>query len=91
MIPVKYLHIKDQENISQQFICFRLLPIKDWHKLQQFDCISALNLLDRCNKPLELLQQIKTSLKPQGIAILAVVIPFSPYVESGNLCYLKKN
>jgi len=51
----------------------------------QFDVISLLNVLDRCDKPLTLLHQIKSLLKPDtGLLFLAVVLPFRPFVESGT-------
>lgn len=62
-----------------------MLQIDDWFIEKKYDFISALNLLDRCDKPLELLNQIKLSLKPDGRFLLALVLPFSPFVESGIL------
>lgn len=47
-----------------------------------YDVICALNLLDRCSKPLTLLDQMKSALKPGGRILLALVWPFRPYVES---------
>lgn len=46
-----------------------------------YDVICALNLLDRCSRPLTLLEQVKRSLKPGGFVLLALVWPFRPYVE----------
>jgi SAM-dependent methyltransferase len=43
--------------------------------------ISALNLLDRCDRPVTLLRQIKRALKPGGKLVIALVLPFRPYVE----------
>jgi hypothetical protein len=43
--------------------------------------ISCLNLLDRCDKPLTLLQTIKKALKPNGYLLIALVLPLKPYVE----------
>ena len=48
--------------------------------------IACLNLLDRCDKPLTLLSDIKETLHPEtGRLIVAVVLPFRPLVESGML------
>lgn len=47
----------------------------------KFDAISCLNLLDRCDKPFSLLKQIKNALKPNGLLIVALVLPFKPFVE----------
>ncbi|XP_066521083.1 methyltransferase-like protein 9 isoform X2 [Hoplias malabaricus] len=65
---------------------YRLLEIDEWHRTGfKFDLISCLNLLDRCDEPLELLKDIKEALVPgSGRLILAVVLPFQPYVETGG-------
>ncbi len=47
----------------------------------KFDVISCLNLLDRCDQPVTLLKQIKNALKPEGLLIVALVLPFKPFVE----------
>lgn len=67
------------------FLCFsRLLDIDDWYVEMKYDVISCLNLIDRCDRPLDLLNKIRASLKPDGRLLLAVVLPFSPYVETGS-------
>jgi len=73
---------------------YSILGIDDWavtrqldgaSSHRQYDVISCLNLLDRCERPLTLLQQIQASLTPTtGRLILAVVLPFSSYVETGQ-------
>ncbi|EGC36324.1 hypothetical protein DICPUDRAFT_32061 [Dictyostelium purpureum] len=50
-----------------------------------YDIISCLNVLDRCEKPISLLNSIKNFLNPNGKIILAVVYPFRPYVEFGGI------
>ncbi|KAF7705079.1 hypothetical protein HF521_020365 [Silurus meridionalis] len=62
---------------------YRLLEIDEWQNTGfQYDIISCLNLLDRCDEPLQLLRDIKKALVPRtGRLILAVVLPFQPYVE----------
>lgn len=62
---------------------YYLLEIDDWYINKKFDFISCLNVIDRCDTPLELLAQIRHSLSPGGKVMLAVVLPFSAYVESG--------
>lgn len=61
--------------------------MNDWQNTGvKYDLISCLNLLDRCDKPLSLLADIKAALKPgTGRVLVAVVIPFKPYVEFGKL------
>ncbi|CAL8070403.1 unnamed protein product [Orchesella dallaii] len=63
---------------------YTVLDVSEWsNQAVKFDVISCLNVLDRCERPLTLLEQIKSSLKPGGVAVLAFVIPFKPYVEFG--------
>jgi len=50
----------------------------------EFDCIALLNVLDRCDKPLTLLKEVKSMLRPGGKLLLAVVLPFRPFVEDGT-------
>ncbi|KAF8771148.1 Methyltransferase-like protein 9 like protein [Argiope bruennichi] len=69
--------------------CTRLMDVDKWANPDEgpryFDLISCLNLLDRCDRPITLLQQIRSKLNPDtGILILAVVLPLSQYVESGS-------
>ncbi|XP_047466045.1 methyltransferase-like protein 9 isoform X2 [Mugil cephalus] len=65
---------------------YMVLGIDEWQQTGfQYDVISCLNLLDRCDDPLHLLQDIKRSLVPRtGRLILAAVLPFQPYVEVGG-------
>jgi len=64
---------------------YHVLDVADWATQEtKFDVITCLNVLDRCEKPVTLLNQIKNALKPGGIAVLAFVIPFKPYVEFGE-------
>jgi len=61
---------------------FKVLEIDNWLKPCGYDLISALNLFDRCDKPLGIVADIHTSLKPGGFFLVALVLPFKPYVES---------
>ena len=68
---------------------FKVIGIDEWSNNNsiKYDVISCLNLLDRCDKPLNVLQQIQTALTPiTGRLVLAVVFPFRPYVEFGEYC-----
>jgi 2-polyprenyl-3-methyl-5-hydroxy-6-metoxy-1,4-benzoquinol methylase len=66
----------------------RILSVDNWHSyieneetLVKYDMVSCLNLLDRCDKPVTILKQIHTALKPNGLLVVALVMPFRPYVE----------
>uniref|UniRef100_A0A3Q3XKA1 Uncharacterized protein n=1 Tax=Mola mola TaxID=94237 RepID=A0A3Q3XKA1_MOLML len=65
---------------------YKVLGIDEWQQTSfQYDVISCLNLLDRCDDPLLLLRDIRRSLVPKtGRVILAAVLPFQPYVEIGG-------
>ncbi|XP_030630196.1 protein-L-histidine N-pros-methyltransferase isoform X2 [Chanos chanos] len=65
---------------------YMLLGIDEWQRTGfQYDLISCLNLLDRCDEPMELLRDIKNALVPNsGRLILAAVVPFQPYIEIGG-------
>ena len=58
-----------------------VLPIESWMD-QEYDLISCLNLLDRCDNPLDIIRDMHKSLRPDGLLLVALVLPFKPYVES---------
>ncbi|KAK7504689.1 hypothetical protein BaRGS_00004175 [Batillaria attramentaria] len=62
---------------------YRILDVSSWHEGNiTYDVVSCLNLLDRCDKPVSLLHTMRKVLRPDtGRLIVAVVIPFKPYVE----------
>jgi SAM-dependent methyltransferase len=62
---------------------FKVLEVESWSesKPEFYDMISCLNLLDRCEKPATLLDEIRRALKPEGLLLVALVLPFRPYVE----------
>lgn len=49
-----------------------------------FDAVSLLNVLDRCDRPLSLLGAARTLLRPQGLLIVALVLPYRPFVYDGG-------
>ncbi|CAG7833952.1 unnamed protein product [Allacma fusca] len=64
---------------------FIVLDELTWNESSvKFDAITCLNVLDRCDRPLQLLDSIQKTLKPTGVAIVSFVIPFNPYVEFGG-------
>ncbi|KEG12419.1 DREV methyltransferase [Trypanosoma grayi] len=68
---------------------YEVLPYQDPFRyadgsLRQYDVISCLNVLDRADAPLTLLHSMRDSLAPNGILLLAVVLPWCPFVEDGK-------
>ena len=49
-----------------------------------YDGVSLFNVLDRCDKPWSLLRDMRRWVKPDGTVVMAVVLPWCPFVESGN-------
>lgn len=63
----------------------RVLDVERWHQeAGPYNVILCLNLLDRCDRPNTLLRRLRTSLAPGGRLVVALVLPFSPYVEVGE-------
>ncbi|XP_015435670.1 PREDICTED: methyltransferase-like protein 9 [Dufourea novaeangliae] len=63
---------------------FTVLDVEKWYETGPFNVILCLNLLDRCDRPNTLLRRLKASLAPGGRLVVALVLPFSPYVEVGE-------
>lgn len=63
---------------------FTVLDVENWQTKGLFNVILCLNLLDRCDRPNTLLRQLKSSLAPGGRLVVALVLPFNPYVEVGE-------
>ena len=65
---------------------FQVLEVESWSgpRPEFYDMISCLNLLDRCEKPETLLNEIRGALKPRGLLLVALVLPFRPWVEFGS-------
>ena len=62
---------------------FSVVDVNEWTN-QKYDFISVLNLLDRVHDPAQLLSNIQASLNPDGTVLLAIVLPYSPWVEEGK-------
>jgi len=60
----------------------KVLEIETWQNSGPYDMISMLNLLDRASTPITILNTAKQALKPQGLLLIALVLPFRPYVEA---------
>lgn len=71
------------------WVSFRVLDAWRWAEEAGdalYDVVTCLNLLDRCDTPRTLLSQIHAKLVPGGTLVVALVLPFSPYVETGESC-----
>lgn len=53
--------------------------------------ISCLNVLDRCIDPIAILADIHSALAQNGRVLLALVLPYSHYVEKSNFDYTSVN
>ncbi|XP_032520613.2 protein-L-histidine N-pros-methyltransferase isoform X1 [Danaus plexippus] len=60
---------------------FLLLDTDSWWQGQSFDCVCMLNLLDRCARPRSMLREARSAIRQGGVLLLALVLPFKPYVE----------
>lgn len=63
-------------------ICRVIDKLKDVENIQ---LISCLNVLDRCADPHQIMTDIYETLAPNGRAIVALVLPYSHYVESSKI------
>jgi SAM-dependent methyltransferase len=48
-----------------------------------FDAVSLLNVLDRCQRPRQLLRHCLQALKPDGLFIVALALPYRPFFFEG--------
>ncbi|XP_071449481.1 protein-L-histidine N-pros-methyltransferase isoform X2 [Hetaerina americana] len=69
---------------------FHVLDENSWHKedIPRLRIAMCLNLLDRCETPLTLLSNLRDTLKKNAkekpLLIVALVLPYSTYVETGS-------
>ncbi len=49
-----------------------------------YDAITLLNVLDRCDEPLKLLASLRAGLRPGGLLVAALVLPYRPFVYAGG-------
>lgn len=52
---------------------------------ERFAAISLLNVLDRCRRPLSLLGAARSLLEDGGLLIIALVLPYRPFVYEGGV------
>lgn len=90
----------NERPIAEEKICVRATRIMHfWHftvqisfrvidKLNEVNnvhLVSCLNVLDRCADPHQIMEEIHSILAPNGRAIIALVLPYTHYVESSNI------
>ena len=59
-----------------------VLPVDQWMTRMKYDFIACLNLLDRCDRPIDIIKDMKEALNPRGLVLVAIVLPFKPFVEA---------
>ncbi|XP_066934002.1 protein-L-histidine N-pros-methyltransferase-like [Clytia hemisphaerica] len=62
---------------------FQILEIDQWQTPKKYSLITALNLLDRIDHPVKLVNELRTSIADDGFVILAIVLPYNPCYETG--------
>lgn len=69
---------------------YRVLDAHDWpeNDSQMYDIVTCFNLLDRHHSPRRLVTDIASKLSEGGVLVLALVLPFSPYVEYETTSHL---
>eukprot|EP00049_Salpingoeca_infusionum_P000657 m.41479 g.41479 ORF g.41479 m.41479 type:complete len:316 (-) comp10561_c1_seq2:142-1089(-) len=56
--------------------------VETWLKTPyKYDVISCLNVLDRCDRALDLISDMKSKLTPNGLILIALVHPYNPFVD----------
>eukprot|EP00050_Salpingoeca_kvevrii_P022351 m.124979 g.124979 ORF g.124979 m.124979 type:complete len:501 (-) comp9684_c0_seq2:19-1521(-) len=64
---------------------FQCFSPEEWVRTTvKYDIITCLNVLDRCDKPITLLSDMRSRLTPKGRIVIALVLPFRPFVENGK-------
>lgn len=53
-------------------------------EVENVDLVCCLNVLDRCADPHQILEDIHRALSPEGRAVIALVLPYSHYVETSE-------
>ncbi|XP_057291142.1 protein-L-histidine N-pros-methyltransferase-like [Hydractinia symbiolongicarpus] len=62
---------------------YQVLDIDKWQKRNNYSIIAALNVLDRIDRPIKLLHELHSSIKEDGLIVIAIVLPYNPCYESG--------
>ena len=78
-----YENLLQNPSIDEAFFCSDLSNFVD--NGQTFDVITLFNVLDRCNKPLSLLQESRQCMADGGKVLVAMAYPFKPFVVEKEL------
>lgn len=79
---IYHLHIMLMKRFHYQLCIFRV--IDKIQSVSNIHLISCLNVLDRCADPHQIMKDIYNALSPDGRAVVALVLPYSHYVESSK-------
>lgn len=63
---------------------FSFSVIEKLDEVDNIDLVCCLNVLDRCADPHQILNEIHRALSPDGRAVIALVLPYSHYVETSK-------
>ncbi len=66
------------------YLCFRVDVTETGVPDEPWEAISCLNVLDRCARPLTLLERLREALAPGGELILSMPLPYMPLVFDGG-------
>ena len=66
------------------FACHRVDLAESPVPAGPYTAIACLNVLDRCDRPLSLLANLRAALDDGGLLILALVLPYEPFVYEGS-------
>lgn len=66
------------------FTCFRQDVTTRGVPEPPYDAIACLNVLDRCDRPLTLLGNLRAGLTDGGLLLLGLVLPYQPFVYDGG-------
>lgn len=69
---------------SRGFACHRVDLAEKPVPTGPYAAIACLNVLDRCDRPLSLLANLRAALDDGGFLILALVLPYEPFVYEGS-------
>lgn len=67
------------------YLCFRVDVTETGAPDEPWETISCLNVLDRCARPLSLLERLRAALAPGGELILSMPLPYAPIVYDGGV------